>query len=334
MSKGNNYKQIFQYLLPDFEIVLTEKQQQRLINDLIKYRSFAQTYEKRLSSKYQGIDSLPILANILINLHLSKLDNSKELLANFNPLGGSNINRVQFNYLKKYYLEKLFNIKTEDKKKKKDNVLRGRSSKSLVKKPIVSYAYKNTLKSKYTKANLTALLDQQYTENNDEGSFAEISQPIQESRLNATTYPSIPIKDIFDISEILDFDDDLKFLLLNTFLVLSKFFNCKKKLLCGLCDFITKEYYRELININKNYGLLINKKLTTLFSCDTNDLELYQHLVQPYLEKSNVIDEISLQREFLNEQIFAQYDEYKKSKASTSGNQWVDDILTRINNEL
>ena len=331
MSKGNNYKQIYQYLLPDFETILDLKQQNLLINDLIKYKSFSQTYEKRLSSKYQGIDSLPILANILINLHLSKLKNSKEIFANFNPLGGSNINRIQFNYLKKYYLEKLFNIKTDNVKTKKDNVLKGKSSKSLVKKNLIKYEYKNTLKSKYQKSNLTSLLNQNYTESNNNNSLTEISQPIEKVALN--TYPSIPIKDIFDISEILDFDDDLKFLLLNTFLILSKFFNCKKKLLCGLCSFITKEYYRELIKINKNYELLINKKITTLFSCDLQDLKLYHSLVVPYLDKSNVIDEISLQREFLNEQIFSQYEDYKQSKEKQIKNQWVDEILLKINNK-
>ncbi|KAL6931009.1 hypothetical protein ACO0R3_004133 [Hanseniaspora guilliermondii] len=331
MSKGNNYKQIYQFLLPDFDNKLSEKQQNLLINDLIKYRSFAQIYESRLSSKYQGIDSLPILANILINLHLSKLKNSSFILENFNPLGGSNINRMQFNYLKRYYLEKLFNIKTDDVKLKKDNVLKGKSSKSLVKKPVVQYSYKNTLKTKYQKVDLTSLLNQEYTENKDDNEVSNENVPEEDVKLNTTSYPSIPIKDIFDISEILDFDDDLKFLLLNTYLILSKFFNCKKKLLCGLCTFISKEYFKELIKINKNFDLLINKKITTLFSCDLEDMKLYHELVLPYLQKSFVVDEISLQREFLNEQIFSQYDDYKKLKKPSNNNQWLDDILLKIN---
>ncbi|SGZ41125.1 uncharacterized protein HGUI_03325 [Hanseniaspora guilliermondii] len=331
MSKGNNYKQIYQFLLPDFDNKLSEKQQNLLINDLIKYRSFAQIYESRLSSKYQGIDSLPILANILINLHLSKLKNSSFILENFNPLGGSNINRMQFNYLKRYYLEKLFNIKTDDVKLKKDNVLKGKSSKSLVKKPVVQYSYKNTLKTKYQKVDLTSLLNQEYTEHKDDNEVSNENVPEEDVKLNTTSYPSIPIKDIFDISEILDFDDDLKFLLLNTYLILSKFFNCKKKLLCGLCTFISKEYFKELIKINKNFDLLINKKITTLFSCDLEDMKLYHELVLPYLQKSFVVDEISLQREFLNEQIFSQYDDYKKLKKPSNNNQWLDDILLKIN---
>lgn len=330
MSKGNNYKQIYQFLLPDFDTKLSEQQQNLLINDLIKYRSFSQIYESRLSSKYQGIDSLPILANILINLHLSKLGNSSHLLENFNPLGGSNINRLQFNYLKRYYLEKLFNVKTDDVKVKKDNVLKGKSSRSLVKKKTVHYSYKNTLKTKYQKVDLTSLLNQKYTESKDDEVFSgSVSE--DDVRLNTTSYPSIPIKDIFDISEILDFDDDLKFLLLNTYLILNKFFNCKKKLLCGLCTFITKEYFRELIKINKNFDLLINKKITTLFSCDLKDMKLYHDLVLPYLQKSFVVDEISLQREFLNEQMFSQYEDYKKVKKTSKNNQWLDDMLLKIN---
>ncbi|XBW38708.1 hypothetical protein QEN19_004296 [Hanseniaspora menglaensis] len=354
------YLDIYKKILPNFEQVLTPKEQSTMINKLIQYTNLSQSHSQKMSTKYRSLDKTPIVANLLIQKELSDHENYDLIREQFNETAGLNISPVMARYLKSYLSEKLFGVKmTSSKIVKKKDSLKGKSPHQVAKERFATRAGKSVPEAEKEHIDKWALAkehnslmylfsgsnsqtefeakidDEKYS--NDEVRLVQIKEESAENymipSLSSKIWADVPLKDVFAVAEVFNFDNELTFLLVNAFLNMKKIFVCKKKLLCALLTIMNKTYYHKLIEYNHNFNILIDYKLFSLFTCTSEDLLKNKEAVFPYFINSVFNDELQeLTKEF-DTQLINQEDKYIIERDSEKGSQWSADFVESLLNK-
>lgn len=355
------YSDVFKKILPNFEEALTPKQQANLITKLIQYNKIAGSHDQKLAAKYRSVDKTPIIAVLLIHKELGHLTDQNDIFSGFNELGGMNVTPAITRYLKTYLSEKLFGAKIASIKtvKKKDSMKgkspnqvaderptsgrrRGRPRKIVT--VVDSWALAkdhSSLSYLFTKSSAFLGGKGKSAKKESEGDVELLEKnkvvdgTMDLPTLSSQNWPEVPLKDVFAVAEVLNFDDHLTFLLVNAYLHLKNIFVCKKKLLCALLFIISKTYYKKLIEQNGNYEKLITLKILNLFTCNDEDLKTSTSLILTYFACSKFYDELlELERAF-NKELTIQHKgiDTAKDQAQREGDSWAVGFLSELDEQ-
>ncbi|KAL6930111.1 hypothetical protein ACO0SA_001518 [Hanseniaspora valbyensis] len=358
------YLNVYKQLLPHFEEVLSPKEQSMMIAKLIQYNKMVTSHNQKLAIKYRSVDKTPIIAVLLIYKELGEHSNADEIFDQFNEFGGMNVTPAMTRYLKNYLAEKLFGIKVDSLKAvaRKDS-LKGKSPDTVAKERSSRGITKNKQKAKLEEdmtekwnlakehnslsflfsnvKNNNSAMENTEKEDEDEDDVRLVQNndniSVENPTLSSKNWLEVPLKDVFAIAEVFNFDNNLTFLLVNAYLNLKTVFICKKKCLAALLTIISKNYYKQLIERNHNFERLIDLKLFSLFTCNIDDLKFCTNLALPYFTGSKFFYELVELTEEFNKQLTIQekYLDHDTNndvneKTTTEGNIWATNFLAKV----